>query len=103
VSAVSRVLPRISGLWFRNFLKVGWLCFPNHLITSCVICAESTTEGGELKIKKLMFSSPLIALGGLVFVVLAVGFEIHCFKPSRGRWIYKGDKKSVARLPSEGM
>jgi hypothetical protein len=34
--------------------------------------------------------------------VLATGPEVRGFKPSRGRWIFKGDIKSVARLPSEG-
>jgi hypothetical protein len=34
--------------------------------------------------------------------VLASGPKVRGFKPGRGRWIFKGDKKSVARLPSEG-
>jgi hypothetical protein len=43
-----------------------------------------------------------IALGGLVVSVLANGPQIRWFKSGRGRWIFKGDKKSVALLPSKG-
>jgi hypothetical protein len=31
------------------------------------------------------------ALSGLVVIVLAIGPKVHTFKPSRGRWIFKGD------------
>jgi uncharacterized protein (DUF58 family) len=44
----------------------------------------------------------LLAFGGLVFSVLAIGHKIRGFKPSRGRRIFKSGKKCAARLPSEG-
>jgi hypothetical protein len=28
--------------------------------------------------------------------------KVHGFKPNRGRLIFKGNKKSIAKLPSEG-
>jgi hypothetical protein len=34
-------------------------------------------------------------------IMLAIGPKIRVFKPGRGRWVFKGDKKSVARLHSE--
>ena len=44
----------------------------------------------------------VVALGGLVVSVLATFGGFCGFKPGRGRWIFKGDKKSVAQLPSKG-
>jgi hypothetical protein len=43
-----------------------------------------------------------VALGGLVVSVLATGPKVRRFDPDRGRWIFKGDKKSRAPLLSEG-
>jgi hypothetical protein len=43
-----------------------------------------------------------VALGGLVVSVLATGPKVRGFDPDLGRWIFKGDKKSGASLPSEG-
>jgi hypothetical protein len=43
-----------------------------------------------------------VAFGGLVVIVFATGSKVRGFDPDRGRWIFKGDKKSVAQLPSEG-
>jgi hypothetical protein len=34
----------------------------------------------------------LVALGGLVVSVLAIGPKVRGFDPDRGRWIFKGDK-----------
>ena len=34
--------------------------------------------------------------------VLAFGTQVRVFKPGRSRWIFQGEKKSSARLPSEG-
>jgi hypothetical protein len=45
--------------------------------------------------------SNVVVLGGLVVSVLATGPKVRGFNPGRGRWIFKGDKKSVAQLPSE--
>jgi hypothetical protein len=42
-----------------------------------------------------------VSLGGLAVIVLATGPKVRGFKLGRGRWIFKGDKKSEARLPSE--
>jgi hypothetical protein len=41
-----------------------------------------------------------VALSGLVVSVLANGPKVRGFDPDR--WIFKGDKKSGAPLPSEG-
>jgi hypothetical protein len=43
-----------------------------------------------------------VDLGGLVVSVLATGPKVRGFDPDRGRWIFKGDKKSGTPLPSEG-
>jgi hypothetical protein len=40
-------------------------------------------------------------LGDVVVSVLAISPKCCQFKPDRGRYIFNGNKKSVARLPSE--
>jgi hypothetical protein len=40
--------------------------------------------------------------GGLGVSVLAFGTQVRGFKPSRSCRIFQGEKKSSARLPSEG-
>jgi hypothetical protein len=34
----------------------------------------------------------IVALGGLVLSVFAIGRKVRGFKPGRGKWIFKGDK-----------
>jgi hypothetical protein len=43
-----------------------------------------------------------VVLGYIVVIVLPLDPKICGFKPSRRRWYFNGDKKSVALLPSEG-
>jgi hypothetical protein len=40
----------------------------------------------------LQYLSKYVALGGLVVTVLAIGPKFCGFKPSRGRWPFKGDE-----------
>jgi hypothetical protein len=49
---------------------------------------------GVRQVKKCMVYVTLtVGLGGLVVIVPAVGPKVCTFiKPSRGRWIFKGDK-----------
>jgi hypothetical protein len=42
-----------------------------------------------------------VVLGGLVVVMLAIGSKVRGLKTD-GRWIFKGDKKSLAFFSSEG-
>jgi hypothetical protein len=37
--------------------------------------------------------------GGVMGSMLAIGLKISGFKPGRGRWVFKGDKKTAAHLP----
>jgi hypothetical protein len=36
-----------------------------------------------------------VVLGGIVIIVLAIGPKVRGFKPSRGRYIFKGDINST--------
>jgi hypothetical protein len=58
---------------------------------------------GQKIIKQLLVSSNLrIVLGGLVVIAHAPGPKVLTFKSGRGRWIVKGDKNPLARLPAKG-
>jgi hypothetical protein len=37
-----------------------------------------------------------VVLGGLVFIVLAIGPKVRGFKPDRGRYIFKGDSTTFS-------
>jgi hypothetical protein len=54
---------------------------------------------------KLLLSTTVIThvvdFGGIVVGVLAIGPKPRGFRLGRGQWIFKGDKNSVTRLPSE--
>jgi hypothetical protein len=43
------------------------------------------------KLKRLL-NFPLVVLGGVLVIVLSAGPKVGGFKPSRGRWIFNGDK-----------
>jgi hypothetical protein len=45
-------------------------------------------------IKTAFVSLYIVVLGGLVDIVLVIGPKVRGLKPSRGRWISKGDKNS---------
>jgi hypothetical protein len=60
--------------------------------SSVSLSSENFSESGfQAHVSYLL---PSVIFGGLVVIVLAIGSKVRGFKPSRGRWNFKGNKIS---------
>jgi hypothetical protein len=79
----------LHKLSIANFLVMQYSKQP--LTSSSVsLSSENFPESGfQARVSYLL---PSVIFGGLVVIVLAIGSKVRGFKPSRGRWNFKGNK-----------